>query len=367
MKITKIIFLFDIFNLNSPQNKKMSVGGEDVGAKYDTIKAISIEERMKRETFHLRSFNNWVKSYLIAKFCPRYCSVLDLASGKGGDIPKYSHKDLAKIVFADISPESVVESYKKIQDQRRKNKFTTCEVRYIVGDTFSNPLRGLPDDLSFHFASCQMALHYAFKSEEMARQAISNLTERLVPGGLISITTINAPKLVNQFKKLGRDRPELGNRLFKIRRHFELNELGPFGCGYMFYLQDSVPSVDEYLLHPQVLVDLFSEYGCVLIEECPFQEFYAHTIENPQQWTDPYTKEVKDPKQLLLQLFNIDSIAMTQDEWEIISYYSYYVFKKDGKLDIPSQEQRPKQPKDKALVYVDAETGEIHEREVSLK
>ena len=344
----------------------------DAKTGYDSIKASTYAERRAADTYRLRTFNNCIKAYLISKYCPMFCSVLDLASGKGGDLTKYALKEISSIVLADISPESVIESCRKIQINRSSRRlFSKCQTRFIIGDTFSNPLRGLPDNLFFHLTSCQMALHYSFKTEEMARQAISNLTERLVPGGFCIITTINAPKLVEQFMQYGKDRNRLQNSIYFVERHFELNDLKPFGCGYQFWLNGSVPGVDEYLVHPQVLIDLFSDYGCKFIRCTPFQEFHNEMLSHPESelWTDPYTREIRDPRQIFLDInlkaaSDLSSTAMTPDEWEVIGLYSFYVFQKEGTLNIPRSNDQPNQPPVRKFQYIDAETGEVHEQEI---
>ena len=342
--------------------------GYDAKTGYDSIKTATPTERKEYGTYHLRNFNNGVKAYLISKYCPQFSNVLDLASGKGGDLSKLVFKDISTVVLADISPESVAESWRKIQFNRtHRNKFRNCKTYYMIGDTFSYPLRSLPDDLYFHFSSCQMALHYSFKSEEMARQAISNLTERLVPGGLCAITTINAPKLVQLFKTNPKNRI-IRNNLYYVERHFELNELKPFGCGYQFYLTGSVPGIDEYLVHPQVLIDLFKDYGCNLIEFSPFQEFHQNLITNPKPWTDPFTRKVVDPRSLFLDILSkatkdLSSANMTNEEWDIIGLYSFFVFKKEGELKRPDNRDQRLQPNEKIIKYIDAETGEICERD----
>lgn len=62
---------------------------ELVRSHYNARPNTSVEERVKSPIYHLRNFNNWIKSALIADFTPRRAVVLDLCAGKGGDLPKW--------------------------------------------------------------------------------------------------------------------------------------------------------------------------------------------------------------------------------------------------------------------------------------
>jgi hypothetical protein len=50
-----------------------------------------------------RQFNNWVKSTLISRFCPRGAIVLDFCSGKSGDMQKLIAAGAAHVVSCGAS------------------------------------------------------------------------------------------------------------------------------------------------------------------------------------------------------------------------------------------------------------------------
>lgn len=353
----------------------------DTRTGYDSVKAKKIADRQKSDIIHLKTFNNWIKAYLISKYCPMHATILDLASGKGGDVKKYVLKKPSKIVFADISPESVAETCRKIKRERSQpnNSMQRCETQFIIGDTFKNDLK-ISEETMFHFTSCQMALHYSFKDEETARQAIHNLTSRLLPGGFCVITTINACKLVSLLRRSEQNayrngtseyRNRIGNRFYTITRNFELNRIKAFGSGYVFQLIDAVVPIEEYLVHPQILINLFAEQDCSCIDIKSFHEFYGLTISGKQdQWQDQTTGIREDAKSLFLKMFSFDpdmsQADMTPEEWDIIGLYSFYVFQKRGSMELPKSQSAETQPQvGKTFNYIDAETGEIRQKEIN--
>lgn len=319
---------------------------------YDSVavNTMTVEERQGSRTIHLRQFNNWIKSVLIARYCPSpHASILDMACGKGGDIPKWKRKDPNQFVFGDISPESLLKAYEKYASVK-------CPTRafFLCGDIFKCDLKQfIPSDLHFHISSCQMAFHYSFKTEELARSAVRNLCERLVSGGYVLLTIPNACRIV---KLLREKAPEtrISNELFFIERNFELDNIPMFGAEYIFHLVESVPPCPEYLVHPEVMKALFREYNCKCVEEMEFHKYYSHALEH-----------MPDMKMLFLELLErleMDNAAMTKEEWDIISLYSCYVFQKDdGKKPKPlPSEAKYREPKrgDFQIMHVDDGTLE---------
>lgn len=322
---------------------------------YNQTKLLYGKDRLKSETLHLRHFNNWIKSCLIDKYCQNNATILDLASGKGGDISKWIHKNPAHIVFCDIAKESMKECFKKY------HKYMDSVIgTFIAGDSFNCKMKDLVPDMKFHISSCQFALHYAFSSFEMASQALENLCGQLLPGGHLIITTINSFKLVELFREQAEkggtqeQMRTISNKVFSAMRHFELDKPIPaFGAGYIFRLNESVGNVREYLIHPSVLDQLCAVNQMEYVDSCGFHEFYKRCTTD-----DKYLQE-KDLYYNLLkrQQGRLQLAEMTEDEWFVCGLYSFYVYRKKGEPVAPPPLGKRSYPKNWTMKIKDAATG----------
>lgn len=319
---------------------------KDVAEAYDGIaqNVVSIAERQHSEIIHLRQFNNWIKSVLIEKYCPKDASIFDCACGKGGDIPKWKLKDPRLFVFSDISSDSLKRAYQKYQKMKK-----ACKAYFYAGNAFSDNMlkriNEIPGNVTFDITSCQFAFHYAFKDESLARSAVNNLCNKLVPGGICILTIPNACRIVKMLRE-SNDNTKIGNRLFSIQRYFDIDNIPMFGAEYVFNLVESVDNCAEYLVHPQVLISLFQENKCELIETMPFHEYYHTCLTSFPTMKMLYSD--------LLERLGIQNAEMTPEEWEIIGLYSFFVFRKRGEK---SRQKNKYEPKGNEFEIIDLETG----------
>ena len=77
---------------------------------YDEKKEENFEKRKQSSLFHLRNFNNWVKSVLIGENCPQHAIALDICGGKGGDLKKWQIAKVSQLVLAGSSSNENVDS-----------------------------------------------------------------------------------------------------------------------------------------------------------------------------------------------------------------------------------------------------------------
>jgi mRNA (guanine-N7-)-methyltransferase len=277
----------------------------------------------------LHDFTKWVKSSLIDRYCPYpNASVFDCACGKGSDIRRLKLKHPSFYVFGDISEASVKRAFERYRTIERKST-----ALFLVGNIFQCSISEfIPPQHTFHLSSCQMALHYAFESEDLARNAIHNLCEPLLPGGFVLLTIPNACRIVRQLRNAAPSEV-IGNNVYEITRYFPLDNIPAFGAGYVFNMRGAVDHCTEYLVHPTILIALFQEFDCCLIETMDFHKFYHDALTN----FPPYKFLFNDF--LFKSKIDVDHAEMTQEEWECIALHSYFVFKKQ-KTDKKKKEKK---------------------------
>ena len=113
-----------------------------------------------------------------------------MASGKGGDLNKWSSRRVRHVTFADVASESVQQSRERYEE-RHKSKFSAS---FHVGDlTRAEPERWEPPlstNIKFDVVSCQFALHYCFESQKQCKTFVRNAAQNLKRGGYFFGTTI---------------------------------------------------------------------------------------------------------------------------------------------------------------------------------
>lgn len=279
----------------------------------------------------LRSFNNWIKSTLIQKFSPdeefisRYSGtkdwaedtgpppmedrrllVIDLGCGKGGDLGKWQQAPQAVDLYvgldpADISVEQARERYNSMRTSRgpRGRRGPLFHGEFIPKDCFGEFLGDIPiiqqvgidpnagpggsvmssrwGGGGFDVVASMFAIHYAFESEDKARQMLRNVAGLLRKGGrflgvcpnsdVISarVAEFNAKRKEREASKKEKpedpedgeveeddNKPVWGNGLYQVRFPGPTPDDGvfrpPFGWRYTYFMEEAVEGIPEYVV-----------------------------------------------------------------------------------------------------------------------
>lgn len=307
-----------------------------VARHYSDRKGLTFDERRKSDILALRELNNWVKSELILACVRLNDFVLDLACGKGGDLPKWKEARVGAYCGVDVALRSV-RSDARSRYNLGKHKFPAA---LFVADCFGAdlPRALLPAFGTFDVVSCQFALHYAFATEARARRAIANVAALLRPGGVFVGTTADADALVRKLRAARGAR--FGNDVYSVSfgaggKVFP-SERGPFGHAYSFTLSESVDGVEEYLVHQPTLVALAAGEGLTLRLWSNFHAFtharLAARDDARAAWTKRGLGGLAGPPPLGEEEGGADAVAppiLTDDEWEVAGLYAAFEFVKE--------------------------------------
>lgn len=268
--------------------------------------AVAPPPRSRTRLGPLRDFHNHAKRRLIAEEAGDARVVVDVACGKGGDLPKLPRGTLRTYVGVDVSPACLAEARSRAASLLPRH----ADVRFVEADFRHPPADLLPPGAAADLVNCQFALHYLWGDEATARRALGAMAGLLRPGGTLLVTTGDADVIVARLpaSPLRFGRPGLYEVAFAERP----SEESPFaGHGYAFTLVDGGrPAIDacpEFLVHGPTLVRLAGECGLELVRE-----------RNLTHLGEGYAGEVPP------------------DQWEVTGLYRAFVFRRRAPSSPPS-------------------------------
>ncbi|GFS20103.1 mRNA cap guanine-N7 methyltransferase-like [Elysia marginata] len=234
---------------------------QTVANHYNKLKESGLDQRSRSRIFYLRNFNNWIKSVLIARTLDklrakdqqRKISVLDLCSGKGGDLLKWKKGKIDHLVCADIAATSVEQSEIRYKENRHRDGNRIFDAEFIVADCTKDRLKDKYKNKSqtFDLVSCQFSFHYCFESYSQAVMMLRNASECLRVGGYFIGTTPNANELIRRLRNSTDS--TFGNEVYSISFSQEDKTNFPlFGAMYNFHLE-GVVDCPEFLVYFPVL------------------------------------------------------------------------------------------------------------------
>uniref|UniRef100_A0A667XKW2 mRNA cap guanine-N(7) methyltransferase n=1 Tax=Myripristis murdjan TaxID=586833 RepID=A0A667XKW2_9TELE len=273
----------------SPTKKLCSEHSVEVARHYNSLQEVGLAVRSQSRIFHMRNFNNWMKSVLIGEVLEQVrrrgqgqLAVLDLGCGKGGDLLKWKKGGISHLVCADIAAVSVEQCQIRYEDMKRKSHSheKVFSAQFITADCTKEVLSEKLDDpdLMFDVCSCQFVYHYSFESQPQAEMMLRNACERLKPGGFFIGTTPDAYELVKRLEES--DSLAFGNEVFRVS--FQSKGSYPlFGCQYHFSLEDVV-DVPEFLVYFPLLQQMAKRYNMRLVFKKTFSEFFEEKVKKDQ-------------------------------------------------------------------------------------
>lgn len=289
-------------NVNN-KSKKIDFSEDKSNSYYsntDTNK-FNYSERLPFQHFH----NSVVKKELIKEVAPSTLTdssipigkLLDLAAGKGGDLPKWKDSLYKEVIGLDIDKSGLEYAEQFYKNYKGKPK---PEVHYIWADSSklifpdyvaamdSSARDKLENYLSeqnqFDVVSLQFALHYFFKSEITLRTLLQNVTDNLKVGGHFIGTCFDGMKLNKELKKSDKIEGTLdGKTIWKISKEYTgtnaINRAN-YGKAIDVYVTTIGQNYTEYLVNLTYFAKICKEYGLELVKEESFEEYYKRAKDN---------------------------------------------------------------------------------------
>ncbi|KKZ64579.1 mRNA (guanine-N7-)-methyltransferase [[Emmonsia] crescens] len=316
----------------------------------------------------LRSFNNWIKSTVIQKFSPdeeflartngknwvgaepveeKKLLVIDVGCGKGGDLGKWQQAPQPVELYvgldpAEISIEQARERYismKSGKGRMGRRGHSLFHAEFYPKDCFGEWVGDIPiiqqvgidgsvgPDGSmmvarwggggFDIVVSMFSMHYAFESEEKARQMLHNVAGLLKKGGrFIGVgpnSDVLSAKVVEFHEKRKHQEaaaaaaaakldddgeredgeveespmtvPEWGNTIYRVRFPGETPEDGvfrpAFGWKYSYFMEEAVEEIPEYVVPWEAFRALTQDYNLELQYRKPFLDIWKEEKDDP--------------------------------------------------------------------------------------
>jgi hypothetical protein len=290
--------------------------------------------RDKSATLNMQIFHNKIikNIELIGKACniirkdlsqDTPISLLDLATGRGGDLYKWRDNKINKVVGIDLVDSNIYDTkdgacirYTEFKKNMEAFKVDFVpDVSFLQGDITKNILDGsamlsehskelydlLWNDPSnsqysftkFNIISMQFAIHYTFKNDTMLNNLLTNIRENLKPGGLFIGCCFDGNIVYNKLK----DKPFDGyidgfsqeHLIWRIRKKYDnlkvpdnLDTVNSIGMPIDVYLHSIGKTVTEYLVNYEFLKRKLAEIYLVPVESHLFIEIYNKYKDHPE-------------------------------------------------------------------------------------
>jgi mRNA (guanine-N7-)-methyltransferase len=261
-------------------------GREPTKAHYDKHAAVRVDlrDRARGPAAHLKKYHNGVKRSLIARYTCRGSTLLDIATGRGGDLRKWMDAGISCVTGLDISEVELQEArrrYMELVDGRRPHHRFQCE--FNASSSLGLEVWKDPGGVTYDAVTCMFALHYFCGSEDSLRTLLQTVVANLRVGGTF-FGVVPDGKCVNEYLISGKSAA-----FFTITPGWT-GLPQAFGSAYSFEIIDTVTAstqdvVKEYLVYENVLCALAETIG-------------LHPIQPFEQLRPPYDGEAGEASRL---------------------------------------------------------------------
>lgn len=234
-------------------------------------------ERVQSYYYGMRKFHNAIKRNLYNKYTSNIDNLLEIASGKSGDISKAIDNKVKNIYGYDINEQSILEGKRRVSELKNKTKGFFPNVTMQVKDLSNEIIE--EKDFKFDVVSAQFCFHYFFESTQTFETVMKSIENNLKDGGYF-IGTLFDGESIETLLKSNRNQLELsdieGEVRFKIVPKTRINSNSTFGNKISVFIKDTVldEAMDEYLVYFNTFVDIMKTRGFTLVETQMFEELY---------------------------------------------------------------------------------------------
>lgn len=382
------------YSIHNPITEEMITTGEDIPEEMsnDDIyynRAITTKgkegAKLLTMTQNMRDFHNlYVKKSLIMGVSKMGNTLIDMAAGKGGDLPKWIAAKLSFVLGLDVSKDNVENkidgicarylNYRKKYTHMPSGIFIHADSSHVIKtgqaaitERYKLILRaifgeGAKDaDLlgrgvynaygkgadGFDVCSVQFAVHYFFENVKKLHTFLRNVCECTKVGGYFIGTCYDGETIFNELKdkEMGESmaitqKPDGEDpvKIWSVTKQYYQEEFvddsSSLGYGIDVF-QDSInKTFREYLVNFNYFVQLMENYGFTLLTEDEATHLESPLPDGTGTFAQLYhamENEVKKHPEKARDYAN--AFNMTPEEKQISFYNRYFIFKKVRNID----------------------------------
>jgi ribA/ribD-fused uncharacterized protein len=259
--------------------------------------------RSSREFADVYGFHNMIKDELYKTNLKAEDTLLEIASGRGGDLHKWKRARVSKVVAVDYSLANIISpkqgaATRYLLDKEKNPRDYMPKVLFLQGDMTYYPLLEQEDKYmpiltgketapteylaqfegltKFDAISCQFALHYACQSEETFRQFAQNIQKygKKIFFGTCSDGQSIYSLLLGKKTHLFNNKKQLVGEYTK--QYMDKDSwTEEFGMPVKVMLESFEKPAVEYLVPFGRVTEIMQEYGYELVDTKLFSEIYA--------------------------------------------------------------------------------------------
>jgi len=282
-----------VYHIDSIHFEPLHIKTEDGGDKYVFTGSDRIIEQMllytrvnfqKKDTHtkkvsvraleYMRKYHNSEKSTLIKDNVKRGCTVLDLGSGRGGDIFKYIRQQPSNLLLLEPNEDNFKEMKNRIVENNWEKKNPNMKFNPFIAeaqqvDDILRELGLIQPPTKADVISMFFILTFFFDSEETLNRLINTLKTTINPGGKVIGTTMDG-RLTYEYLK---GRSVIDNAFYQITKHYDDRKAvtHSFGNDITININESiVKEQKEYLVDFNLFISKMEEAGFELDTCHPF-------------------------------------------------------------------------------------------------
>jgi hypothetical protein len=220
----------------------------------------------------MRKFHNKVKESLYNTYCKNTNSLLELCSGRGGDMHKWVYNNIKTVVGYDISEKSIEECIKRMtQINNHATNITVHQLDLCNPDAPTTIKQNNQE--GFDNVCCQFGVHYFFKSHDTFKTLLQILDNSLNNNGHFIVTFMDNKKLEHLMGNKTELSKEINNEVVYYLKNTG-NATSDFGNRLRISLSgNSILSEgsDEYIINFEEFVDTMKYNGYNVVETSLFE------------------------------------------------------------------------------------------------